>query len=135
MTPSGLQYRTVERSVGEDRPTATDMVRVYYSGRLIDGDEFDSSYSLGEPAEFSLNRVIDGWIEGFQLMAVGDTYEFTIPSYLAYGERGTPSGVGCKARVDPVQFFRLRPSGRHYTSYNNRAAALDFILQLSNTET
>lgn len=93
VTPSGLQYRVVERSDGEDRPTAADVVRVHYSGRLIDGDEFDSSYRRGEPAEFSLNRVIPGWTEGLQLMAVGDTYEFTIPSHLAYGERGTPSGI------------------------------------------
>ncbi len=93
VTPSGLQYRIVESSGGEESPGVTDMVRVHYAGRLIDGDQFDSSYSRGEPSEFPLDRVIAGWTEGLQLMAVGDTYEFTIPSDLAYGEAGTPSGI------------------------------------------
>lgn len=93
VTQSGLQYLVVESSGNDERPADTDKVRVHYAGRLIDGDQFDSSYSRGEPSEFLLNRVIAGWTEGLQLMSVGDTYEFTIPSDLAYGEAGTPSGI------------------------------------------
>lgn len=91
VTPSGLQYRVVESGGGSESPGATAMVSVHYAGRFIDGEQFDSSYSRGEPSQFPLNGVIAGWTEGLQLMAVGDTYEFTIPSDLAYGEEGRPS--------------------------------------------
>lgn len=86
VTPSGLQYEVV-RSGDGPRPKTTDTVRVHYQGTLIDGTEFDSSYSRGEPAVFPLNRVISGWTEGLQLMPVGSEYRFHIPSDLAYGGR------------------------------------------------
>lgn len=87
-TPSGLQYRREGRAHPEGRqPTATDTVRVHYEGTFIDGRKFDSSYDRGEPAEFPLNRVIKGWTEGVALMRVGETYQFAIPSDLAYGAR------------------------------------------------
>jgi len=73
-------------------PQATDTVEVHYKGTLLDGTEFDSSYKRGETAKFPLNRVFPGWTEGVQLMKVGSPYQFTIPSKLAYGERGTPGG-------------------------------------------
>lgn len=91
-TESGLQYRVIEEGDGE-QPSAEDEVEVHYTGKLISGEEFDSSYESGETATFPLNRVIPGWTEGIQLMSVGSTYEFFIPSDLAYGSTPPPGSI------------------------------------------
>jgi len=93
VTDSGLQYEVIEAGSGA-KPAATDTVTVHYRGKLLDGREFDSSYSRGEPASFPLNQVIAGWTEGVQMMSPGATYKFYIPAELAYGERGAGDMIG-----------------------------------------
>ncbi|MCD9028660.1 FKBP-type peptidyl-prolyl cis-trans isomerase [Luteimonas sp. BDR2-5] len=91
-TASGIQYQ-VERQGQGPRPRATDRVRVHYRGTLLDGTEFDSSYSRNTPAVFGLDQVIAGWTEGLQLMPIGGKYRFWIPGDLAYGPRGSPPNI------------------------------------------
>ena len=86
-TASGLQYEVLTMGTG-NRPAPTDMVEVNYRGTLLDGSEFDSSYSRNATSSFQLNRVIAGWTEGVQLMPVGSKFEFYIKPDLAYGEGG-----------------------------------------------
>ncbi|MFY9513891.1 MAG: FKBP-type peptidyl-prolyl cis-trans isomerase [Rubrivivax sp.] len=86
-TPSGLGYRVLKEGTGPS-PQATDTVRVHYKGMFMDGKEFDSSYSRGQPTEFPLNRVIKCWTEGVGLMKVGGKAKLTCPPAIAYGERG-----------------------------------------------
>lgn len=88
VTASGLRWRRIAGSGSGPRPGPSDSVTVHYVGSFIDGTEFDSSVARGEPATFPLNRVIDGWTEGVQYMAVGDKVEFAIPYYLGYGASG-----------------------------------------------
>ena len=85
--PSGLQYKALKEGSGKI-PKATDTVTVQYRGTLMDGAEFDSSYSRGKPESFAANRVIPGWTEALQLMKVGSKWKLFIPPDLAYGERG-----------------------------------------------
>jgi len=85
--PSGLQYKVLAEGEGAT-PGATDSVTVHYRGTLVDGTEFDSSYSRNRPATFAVNRVIAGWTEALQLMQEGDKWQLFIPPALAYGERG-----------------------------------------------
>lgn len=91
-TESGLQYQVVTGGTG-DKPTATDKVKVHYTGTLLDGTKFDSSVDRGEPMEFPVNGVIKGWTEVLQLMPVGSKYIVWIPSDLAYGERGAGQDI------------------------------------------
>ena len=91
--PSGLQYKVIKEGDG-NLPKAEDTVTVHYKGTLIDGTEFDSSYSRGEPATFPVNGVIPGWTEALQLMKTGSKWQLFIPSNLAYGERGAGGKIG-----------------------------------------
>jgi FKBP-type peptidyl-prolyl cis-trans isomerase FkpA len=92
-TASGLQYEMLAEGSGAS-PKTSDKVKVHYKGTLIDGTEFDSSYSRGQPVEFPLGNVIPGWTEGLQLMKVGGKAKLFIPSALAYGERGAGARIG-----------------------------------------
>ncbi|MGQ0585886.1 MAG: FKBP-type peptidyl-prolyl cis-trans isomerase [Gammaproteobacteria bacterium] len=92
-TASGLQIETVTEGAGA-LPKASDKVKVHYKGTLIDGTEFDSSYSRNEPVTFPLANVIPGWTEGLQLVKVGGKAKLYIPSALAYGERGAGNKIG-----------------------------------------
>ncbi len=93
-TASGLQYEILTPGTGTVSPSATETVKVHYKGTTLDGKEFDSSYSRGEPISFPLNRVIPGWTEGVQLMTEGAKYRFYIPSELACGEQGAGGSIG-----------------------------------------
>lgn len=84
---SGLQYEVLKVGDGA-KPKLEDTVRCHYHGTLINGVVFDSSMDRGEPAEFPLRGVIKGWTEILQLMPVGSKWRVTIPSDLAYGDRG-----------------------------------------------
>lgn len=92
-TASGLQYKVLAEGAG-DSPTAADEVTVHYKGTLLNGEEFDSSISRGQPVTFPLGNVIEGWTEGVQLMKPGAKYQFFIPAKLAYGDRGAGVKIG-----------------------------------------
>ncbi|MCW9048560.1 MAG: FKBP-type peptidyl-prolyl cis-trans isomerase [Gammaproteobacteria bacterium] len=92
-TESGLQYKVITPGTGAS-PTATDTVVTHYTGTLVNGKVFDSSYKRNAPATFPVNGVIKGWTEALQLMKVGAKWQLVIPSELAYGERGAGASVG-----------------------------------------
>ncbi|MDH3693798.1 MAG: FKBP-type peptidyl-prolyl cis-trans isomerase, partial [Gammaproteobacteria bacterium] len=93
VTESGLQYKVVTAGEGK-QPAADSTVVVHYSGRLIDGTEFDSSYKRETPATFALGGIIPGWGEALQLMKEGAKWQVFIPSELGYGERGAGGAIG-----------------------------------------
>lgn len=88
-TASGLQYVVVTEGKGKT-PTVNDTVKAHYKGTLINGEQFDSSYDRGQPAEFPVNGVIKGWTEALQLMKTGGKMKLFIPSELGYGPAARP---------------------------------------------
>jgi FKBP-type peptidyl-prolyl cis-trans isomerase FklB len=94
---SGLQYKVLEEGGGLEHPTVSTPCECHYAGRLLDGNEFDSSYKRGQPTTFAPNQVIKGWTEAMQLMVVGDKWEMYIPYELAYGAAGKPPKIPAKA--------------------------------------
>lgn len=108
-TKSGLQYQVLAEGEGE-HPKASDRVKVHYRGQLLDGTEFDSSYSRNAPTFFAVGQVIPGWVEGLQLMKPGAKYRFWIPPQLAYGERGAGDKIGPnEALVFDVELLAINP--------------------------
>ena len=95
---SGLQYEVMKEGTGPI-PTAKDRVSVHYHGTLIDGTVFDSSVERGAPATFGVTQVIKGWVEALQLMPVGSKWRLTIPSDIAYGDRGAGGAIGPNATL------------------------------------
>lgn len=91
-TESGLQYEILSPGNGV-KPTAKNDVKVHYHGTLIDGTVFDSSVERDDPATFGVTQVIQGWVEGLQLMPLGSKYKFFIPYNLAYGERAAGAKI------------------------------------------
>lgn len=96
--PSGLQYKIIKEGDGKV-PTVNDTVTIHYRGTLIDGTEFDSSYSRGQPATFPVKGVIPGFSEALQLMKVGSKWQLFIPPNLAYGEHGAGEDIGPNATL------------------------------------
>lgn len=91
--PDSLQYEIITEGSGP-KPKAENTVKVHYKGTLIDGTEFDSSYSRNQPAEFPLTGVIKGWTEILQLMKTGAKWKVFIPPELGYGANGSPPIIG-----------------------------------------
>ncbi len=103
ITPSGLQYKVIKEGNGV-KPSATDQVTVHYTGKLIDGQVFDSSVERGEPATFGVSQVIPGWVEALQMMSEGAEWQLFIPSALAYG----PNGAGPMIGPDSTLIFDVQ---------------------------
>lgn len=94
VTASGLAWKIIKPGTGTLKPTAASRVLAHYTGWTTNGQMFDSSVARGEPLDYPLSQLIPGWIEGIQLMVVGEKRRMWIPSKLAYdGAPGAPQGM------------------------------------------
>lgn len=100
--PSGIWYVMTEDGEG-NKPSVNATVTAHYSGRLLDGKKFDSSYDRGQPFTTTLNQVIVGWKEAIPTLKKGGKGTFYIPSGLAYGE----SGAGASIPANAVLIFDI----------------------------
>jgi len=93
ITNSGLRYIVLAEGSGDSSPGMGTKVTVHYAGTLLNGQEFDSSLKRGEPAEFAIGQVIEGWNEALQTMKKGEKRTLIIPPELGYGKRGYPGVI------------------------------------------
>jgi FKBP-type peptidyl-prolyl cis-trans isomerase FklB len=110
-TASGLEYKVI--SAGDRKAPAiapTDSVTVQYRGKLIDGTEFDSTYTRGAPASFTVNGVIPGWQEALVLMKPGAKWQLFVPPELAYGARPQPGIPGGSLLIFDVELVSVKSS-------------------------
>ncbi|MCW3075409.1 MAG: Peptidylprolyl isomerase [Bacteroidetes bacterium] len=107
-TASGLYYIEVKKGTGVS-PKETDIVKVHYTGKLLDGTVFDSSTGK-DPIEFPLNAVIKGWTEGLQLMKKGGKANFIIPSSIGYGPQGGGPIPPYSTLVFEVELLDVKPA-------------------------
>lgn len=110
-TKSGLLYKIEKEGTGA-KPKADDTVVVHYKGTLVDGTEFDSSYSRNEPLTIPLNSVIKGWTEGLVNVKKGGKIQLVIPAELAYGENGVPGIPANSTLVFDVELLDIKPTGK-----------------------
>ncbi len=103
---SGLQYKVLVAGEGKS-PTKKDRVKVHYKGTLVEGDQFDSSYDRGQPAQFGVTQVIKGWTEALQLMKEGAKWQLVIPPELAYGPTSRPKIPGNSVLLFDVELLEI----------------------------
>ena len=106
-TSSGLKYKVQIMGKGR-KPVGKKKIKVHYRGIFLDGGEIDSSYNSDEPVELAMNRVIEGWAEGVQLMPVGSVFIFLIPPELAYGPKGKSPVPPNATVIFEVELFGYR---------------------------
>lgn len=111
-TPKGVQYKVIKEGTGIS-PKAADKVKVHYVGALLDGTEFDNSVKRGEPLDFPVSAVIEGWQDLLLVMKEGMKVKAWIPSALAYGAEGVPPMIPANAllvfEVELLKVFAENP--------------------------
>lgn len=107
-TTSGLQYEVLTAGQGT-KPTRTDTVVVHYIGKLLSGQEFDSSYKRGQPLTIPVAGVISGWTEALQLMSTGSKWRLYIPSEQGYVDTGAGRDIpGGATLVFDVELLEVK---------------------------
>jgi len=107
-TASGLQYKVLQEGNGAS-PKTTDQVTAHYAGKLIDGTEFDNSYTRGQPATFPVTGVIPGWQELLPLMKIGQKVQCWIPPELGYGPRSAGRIPPNSMLIFEVELIDIKP--------------------------
>jgi len=101
----GVCYKVLASGAeGGARPSARSIVTVHYTGRTIDGRQFDSSRG-GCPPALRLTDLIDGWQVALQQMRVGDKWEIYIPAEMAYGRFSQPGIPGGSVLVFEIELL------------------------------
>lgn len=106
--PSGIQYKIIKQGTGV-KPALQDTITFHYKGTLIDGFEFDNSYSRGVPVDYPLEQLIEGWKQTVILMPAGSKWQLFIPGEYGYGDRGQGSIPGGATLIFDMELLDVKP--------------------------
>jgi FKBP-type peptidyl-prolyl cis-trans isomerase FklB len=121
--PSGLQYKELKEGNGPS-PKTTDKVSIHYRGTLIDGTEFDSTYTQRKPETVRVNAVIPGWTEALQLMKAGSKWQIFVPAELAYGSRKMGRIPANSTLIFEIELLSIVPKATPAEIEESEAAAV-----------
>lgn len=112
LLPTGIQYKILQQGNGV-KPALADTIKVHYRGTTIDGNVFDDSYSRGEPIEFPLGNLIEGWKQTLVLMPVGSRWQIFLPSEFGYGDRGAGANIpGGATLIFELELLDVKPASK-----------------------
>lgn len=104
---NGIYYKVLSKGVENGiHPSTRSIVTVHYSGRTIDGKQFDSSYG-GTPPAFRLCDLIEGWIVALQKMCIGDKWELYLPAEMGYGKFSQPGIPGGSTLIFEIELIGI----------------------------
>ena len=105
--PKGIFYKVLSEGKGDGKhPTSRSIVTVHYTGKTINGRQFDSSRG-GTPLAIRLCDLIDGWIIALQRMCVGDKWEVYIPAEMGYGKFSQPGIPGNSTLIFEIELLGI----------------------------
>ena len=118
--PKGIYYKVMSegrsssaRLLPEERknqdsakPTVRSIISAHYTGRTIDGKQFDSSRG-GVPLACRLCDLIEGWIIAIQQMHIGDKWEIYIPAEMGYGKFSQPGIPGGSTLIFEIELLGI----------------------------
>ena len=118
--PKGIYYKVLSegrsssaRLLPEGRknqdsamPTVRSIITAHYTGRTIDGKQFDSSRG-GVPLACRLCDLIEGWIIAIQQMHIGDKWELYIPTEMGYGKFSQPGIPGGSTLIFEIELLGI----------------------------
>ena len=105
--PKGIYYKVLAEGKNDGRhPSPRNIVTAHYTGRTIDGKEFDSSRG-GVPIAFRLSDLIEGWIIAMQQMCVGDKWEVYLPAEMGYGNFSQPGIPGGSTLIFEIELMQI----------------------------
>ena len=103
----GIYYKVLSEGLADGKhPSPRSIVTAHYSGRTINGKQFDSSYG-GAPLAIRLCDLIEGWIIAMQQMCVGDKWEVYIPAEMGYGKFSQPGIPGGSTLIFEIELLGI----------------------------
>lgn len=105
--PKGIYYKVLAEGKQDGRhPSLRSIITAHYTGKTIDGKQFDSSRG-GAPLAIRLCDLIDGWIIALQQMCVGDKWEVYIPAEMGYGRFSQPGIPGGSTLIFEIELLGI----------------------------
>jgi peptidylprolyl isomerase len=106
--PATLQVQDLVVGSGDEAVEGASVLVHYVGVDFETGEEFDASWNRGEPIEFPLRGLIQGWQDGIPGMRVGGRRQLTVPPDLGYGPAGAGHRLSGRTLVFVIDLLAVR---------------------------